>query len=56
MKLTDSAKGSAPPMATSLTVPFTANAPISLPGKKSGETTKPSVETASRPAGTFRIA
>jgi hypothetical protein len=38
--------GSAPPTAGSLTVPFTANSPMSPPGKNSGETTYESVVTA----------
>jgi hypothetical protein len=38
-----SASGSAPIMATSLTVPCTASAPMSPPGKNSGLTTKESV-------------
>ncbi len=33
-------------MATSFTVPFIANSPISPPGKKTGEITKLSVEKA----------
>ena len=41
--------GSAPHMAMSFTVPQTASFPMSPPGKKSGSTTKLSVEKASVP-------
>ena len=48
MKAAESASGSAPPTARSLTVPLTASSPMSPPGKKSGLTTKESVLIARR--------
>jgi hypothetical protein len=48
MKPDGEASGRAPHMARSLTVPQTARLPMSPPGKKSGLTTKESVEKASR--------
>ena len=48
MKAAVSASGAAPLMATSLMVPCTASLPMSPPGKKSGVTTKESVEMAIR--------
>ena len=49
MKLAVRYSGMAPAMATSLTVPCTASAPMSPPGKNSGEITCPSVATTRRP-------
>jgi hypothetical protein len=48
MSDSESASGRAPPIARSFTVPFTARAPMSPPGKKMGLTTNESVVKASR--------
>lgn len=51
MKAAEMARGRAPHMATSLTVPWTAREPMSPPGKILGRTTKESVDRARRPPG-----
>ena len=49
-------RGLAPMHATSLAVPHTLSSPTSPPGKNAGETMKPSVDRARRPAGTASTA
>src|SRR4051794_1719628 len=56
MKAVDSARGHAPDIARSLTVPLTARSPMLPPGKNSGRTTKESVEKATRVPPTDRTA
>ena len=56
MNPTERARGVAPHMARSFTVPWTARDPMLPPGKKGGSMTNVSVENARRPVSTSRTA